>query len=179
MTKHTYTRGGRPISEADALDNGVLRDGVSMHVAARFRDSEMTGDARAQFTDGSNDPTQANRPGWRLRIGDQRQAQHDAYAAYERDLTNRWRGGDNTQQVCPECDGSKFQSNGNTCETCGDLGYLGSTNAIVEQQDAGVISKVPSFDTRSLDEIMRSHRERMTQLYDQHDRELSEAWRQR
>ena len=42
-----------------------------------------------------------------------------------------------------------------------------------------MISKVPSYDTRSLDEITRSHRERMTSLYDQIDREQSEAWRQR
>ena len=64
------------ISEADALDNGVLRDGVLMDAAARFCDSEMTGDARAQLTEISNDSTGANRPGWRLCIGDQRQAQH-------------------------------------------------------------------------------------------------------
>jgi hypothetical protein len=51
-------------------------------------------DSRAQFTDGSDDPTQANRPGWRLRVGDTRQAVRDALRDYENDLVNRWRGPD-------------------------------------------------------------------------------------
>jgi hypothetical protein len=32
-------------------------------------------------------------------------------------------------------------------------------------------------DTRTLDQISRDHREKMTKLYDQHDKELAEAWR--
>ena len=177
--KHQYFRGTTEISEADALDhNNIIKDGITVRVRTQMRDSEMT-DTRALFHDGTPSGG-GNRPGWRIRLhGDTINAGSltDAYAAYETRLTNAYRLKDD-QVCCPQCDGSGFAQNGNECTRCLGKGYLGNDDAI-QQQDAGTIRQVPSFDTRSLDEIMRSHRERMTQLYDQHDRELSEAWRQR
>jgi hypothetical protein len=51
-------------------------------------------DAKPQFTDGrTTDPTALNRPGYRIPIVQDRRAVHDAYEAYETDLTNAYLGG--------------------------------------------------------------------------------------
>jgi hypothetical protein len=59
-------------------------------------------DSAAKFTDGTPDGG-GNRPGWRIRIGDNRQAVRDALRDYENDLVNRWRG---PNAPCPSCQGT-------------------------------------------------------------------------
>jgi hypothetical protein len=89
------SNGPRGQSEGDVCTiNGV--EGRLRTVNGRLRCVPLrsSSDSRAQFTDGSDDPTQANRPGWRLRVGDTRQAVRDALRDYENDLVNRWRGPD-------------------------------------------------------------------------------------
>jgi hypothetical protein len=94
MTKHQYYRDGVEITASEALDHrGLIRDGVTARVRVTMRD----GDSRVQFTDGTPDGG-GNRPGWRIRVGDTRQAVRDALRDYENDLVNRWRGPNAT---CP------------------------------------------------------------------------------
>ena len=59
-------------------------------------------DSRPRFTDGTPDGG-GKRPGWRIRIGDNRQAVRDALRDYENDLVNRWRG---PNAPCPSCQGT-------------------------------------------------------------------------
>lgn len=102
MTAHAlYYRDGRQITEEEALNaNGAIRDHVTIRVPLTMRDSLSplqraiaASTARdAKFTDGrTNDPTALNRPGWRIRVGDNRQAIKDALAEYQSELVNRWR----------------------------------------------------------------------------------------
>jgi hypothetical protein len=62
----------------------------------------VSSDSAAKFTDGTPDGG-GNRPGWRIRIGDNRQAARDALRDYENDLVNRWRG---PNAPCPSCQGT-------------------------------------------------------------------------
>jgi hypothetical protein len=87
---------GSEISADDAFDrNGALRDGFAIRVPLMLRDSMRSRDAKLQFSDGSGiiDPAAGLRPGFRVKVGDNRRAVNDALAEYEAELTNRWRDG--------------------------------------------------------------------------------------
>lgn len=43
------------------------------------------------ITDGTSDPNGLHRPGYRVRVGDDRRAVRDARAARDRDLVNAWK----------------------------------------------------------------------------------------
>jgi hypothetical protein len=170
MTKHKYYRGNTEISEQDALENGMLRDGCTCRVM--MRDNAMTNDSIMTFSDGTDDETAGCRPGWRIPNMLDRRAQIDAYQHYERELTNRWRCRDG-QQLCPDCLGSGLGEDNEACGGCGgsgtvDDGYERSPNEAVANTAA---------DSRPLAQRMQDHRRTMDQLYAQRDAELSEAWR--
>ena len=70
MRRHQYFRHGIPITEADALVNGVLRDGCTVRVPAFFRDSAAATHHRVTDAGGGVDPTAGNRPGFRVAASD-------------------------------------------------------------------------------------------------------------
>jgi hypothetical protein len=95
--KYFDTITGNEINESAALDrHGILRDGYTMRVSMQMRDAARSDHVfrRARVTDGTDNPFALNRPGWRMRVGDNRQAIKDARAEYEAELTNLWRDGD-------------------------------------------------------------------------------------
>jgi hypothetical protein len=90
---------GNEIEESVALNrHGILKDGCTIHVSMQMRDAALSDHAfrRPRVTDGTDNPFALNRPGWRMRVGDNRQAIKDALAEYEAELTNRWRDGDSS-----------------------------------------------------------------------------------
>ena len=65
MRRHQYFRHGIPITEADALVNGVLRDGCTVRVPVFFRDSAAATHHRVTDAGGGG-----NRPGFRVAASD-------------------------------------------------------------------------------------------------------------
>ena len=174
MSKHTYSRNGRPISEDEALDRkGALRDGVSMHVPHRLRDSD-TG-LSAMFTDGTSDGG-GNRPGFRLRIGDNRKAQNDAISAYDKEISNRWKCGDG-QQVCSSCSGSGIDPDDpdDSCIDCGGSGVTNIDNGY--EQSAGEAFQNTAADKRTVDQRVKDHARNMARIYDAYDQNLGQMYR--
>jgi hypothetical protein len=121
------------------------------------------------FTDHSGNPWSASRPGFRIRrVGDTRQAQRDAIAAYDREICNRWKCGDK-QSVCQECSGSGLGSDGDTCIDCGGSGVI--------DDDFAVDSMPTPRPARVTDAAQ--HRKIMDKLYREYDQTISEQWRMR
>jgi hypothetical protein len=85
-----FDRFGREVSEREAFDGNALRDGYSMRVPHTMMDSAA--DHRPRITDGTNNPLGLHRPGFRIDAAAGRAAVHDAYDAYDREVSNRWRG---------------------------------------------------------------------------------------
>jgi hypothetical protein len=182
MTKHKYYRDGVEIGEAEALDRrGLLRDGCSCRVSATMRDGTVPptlwadpfADAKVGFTDGSGNPWSASRPGFRIRANDDRKAQRDAVAAYNLEISSRWKCGDQ-QSVCQECSGSG--SDGDSCDNCGGEGVVDDN---YERSSAAAFrnSETNPYDRRTVD--MAQHRQLMDKLYRERDAELEQAWRQK
>ena len=92
MRRHQYFRHGIPITEADALVNGVLRDGCTVRVPAFFRDSAAATHHRVTDAKGDTDTTAGNRPGWRITVDaaarDAREAARREYLDY---ITNAYK----------------------------------------------------------------------------------------
>jgi hypothetical protein len=74
-------------------EDKILKDGERVRISMTMRDSLRSQDAKPQFTDGrTTDPTALNRPGFRVQVVNDRRAVRDAYADYETDLVNAFRG---------------------------------------------------------------------------------------
>jgi RecJ-like exonuclease len=65
---------------------------------------------------------------------------------------------------CPTCDGSGEIAGGATCPACGGEGVVPAIRATRN-------------DKRSITQIARDHKAHMDQIYQDHARSLSEAWR--
>jgi hypothetical protein len=136
MKTKYFDSSGNEIDESAALNrHGILRDGCTIRVSMQMRDSNTA--RRARITDGTNNPFALNRPGWRMRVGDNRQAIKDALAEYEAELTNRWRDGDSDDEDCYSDSGTHHGADSST-----------------------------------------RHRQ-VDQAYQEYDRQLANAWRQR
>ena len=95
-----------------------------------------------RFSDGSvGDPTSGHKPGFRIRVGDNRQVVKDAYDKYRTEVSNRWKCGDQ-QQVCSSCSGSGLDpEDGDSCIDCGGSGVTDIDNGY--EQSAGEAFRVP------------------------------------
>ncbi|SRR5579883_1660108 len=141
--------------------NGVLRRGPDGLFCDIGRKDALT-DGR------STDPLAMNRPGYRMFATDAgRKACYDARATYQRRIANEYKLHDN-QTLCNDCDGSGLDTDGDVCPTCGGTGTL--TDAAVK-----VINSQRVQPTS--DHAVADNRAKLQQLYADHDRELSEAWR--
>jgi hypothetical protein len=186
---------------------GVLRkiNGAWVCVPTKAKDAAPA----PRFTDGNGDkdPTSANRPGWRIPVGDsgdsRRKLVDAAYAEYERSLVNRYRSGDQ-EKVCPECDGTGEDAYGKPCTVCGGKGALAASyerdpDDAVDQtmthheglgrrdstRDAMARRRelcdrpVRERDGRSVDQMTRDHQATMAKLYADLDIEIANMWRTR
>jgi hypothetical protein len=178
----------------------TMMDGLSPMQRAIARDSMLVdGDGQGGIA--------LNRPGFRMLASDARRsrtvkrdprgriistaeteeeedardgAMHDArqraYDAYEDQLTNAWRGDAAAERApCPNCSGTGRDEDGEECEACGGEGYESSAEEIV--RNASTHTESAGRDSRSVSQQMVDHKTRMSQIYDQIDRELAEAWR--
>lgn len=134
-------------------------------------------DSAAKFHDGTPDGG-ANRPGWRIPLNDdkRRAVVQDAYQQYERELTNRWRLGDQ-ERTCSECDGGGEDEAGNDCPVCGGEGVLPAANETTDTQTAHASLAQRNDDSRPLAQRMQDHKRTMDALYRARDAELENAWR--
>jgi hypothetical protein len=66
----------------------------------RMRDAALSDHVprRARVTDGTDNPLGLHRPGFRIKVGDNRQAVKDALAEYEAELTSLWRDGESDEK---------------------------------------------------------------------------------
>jgi hypothetical protein len=174
-------------SKRDDEDDRILKDGERLRVSMTMRDSlsplqrSVADSTNNRITDGrTTDPLALHRPGFRVPIVNDRKAVRDAYQHYETSLVNRYRVGDGVQ--CPTCFGSGEDEDGGDCDACEGSGVMpdqdsrtgkggkgfGSTN------EGGYDKPDPASDSRT---VMDQHRQRMNQLYADHDNELANAWR--
>jgi hypothetical protein len=165
---------GKEVSELEATDRGVLRDGYGHVVHMRFRDSASN---RQQFTDGVGDIT-SNRPGWRVptTVSDRRSSslRDAAYKSYETRMSAAHRINLNDTQVpCLDCKGDG-DVDGEECATCSGCGVVSESKSSRKTFGSGNETAV---DHMTLDERVRTHQARMSKLYAAGDAELSQMWR--
>jgi hypothetical protein len=164
------TRDGRRLSEAEALDrDGCIRDGVVLRVPLTMRDGlsplqRAIAQSSLRVTDGQGGSSGLHRPGFRLPVGDAgADGREHAYAAYEARLRDSYKTpagaeeGDG-ERFCPECEGSGLDQKLADCQACHGEG------------------SVPS-DYRNVAQMTRDHQNKMADIYDKLDHELSETWR--
>jgi len=156
MRRHQYFRHGIPITEADALVNGVLRDGCTVRVPAFFRDSAAATHHRVTDAGGGVDPTAGNRPGFRVAASDAQLNDEvaRARAAYLDYITNAYK---QPQRVRDQH------------TPASEPGLVGHDEPPDRHR----------FDGMTVDQIERSHQENMRRIYDEVACKQSEAWKQR
>jgi hypothetical protein len=90
--------------------------------------------------------------------------------------------GANEEGTCPERDGDA-EINSEGCQRCGGAGevdddYQGDPDeAEFNSEPHGESVGLRYRDGRNLEQLMHDHQLRMARLYDQIDKELTEAWR--
>jgi hypothetical protein len=177
---HQYfdARSGRPLTEEEALKNGILQDGVVRRV--RMQDAKML-----TFLDAAS-----HRPGFRGSndgdtFGDYllRDGRRSAYNDYTRNLEAAYKtkpvtklGDDEEEQdddaddvVCLQCAGTGEVGN-RTCPACGGEGSLSA-------EDAASYRAKQNNDRRTVDQMMRDHQRTMASEYDAYEKRISQAWK--
>jgi len=111
-----------------------------------------------------------HRPGFRIAAQDSpvHDARDAAYLAYDQDLTNRW-----------------CRPHANECPICNGDGSVPSDYEQTEDEvrkntsthHEGLGRNRQRVDHRTIAQMMYDQQNKMTDIYDTFDRELSEAWR--
>jgi len=166
----------------------VLKDGERMRVPLRMMDS-LSRDVAAHFgrtmvqdakiVDGfGNGGLSLHRPGHRLFSSGQ--GDQSFYDEYDRDISTRYRDANHTAGV------EGVGSSGFAGRRVGDRCMVKSKRDIGEDGDRGRIMEIDgelvcvSDNHRNDDALdVRDHQQRMSDLYSELDRELSNAWRGR
>jgi hypothetical protein len=187
---------GNLIDEDEAFVNGVLKDGITVTVPTRLRDSERAAAADpdsvkrrvVRVRDGFGNPA-GRRPGFVTSIASDQVASRtkrlrdQAYADYEKDISNRWRGGDD------DGDGDFIgAAEGDACTgRCeefplaqgapGHLRRYGNRLVCVPDSTTDSRRQDRRHDARTVNDAARAHRQRMADVYREHDARLSNAWR--
>lgn len=164
-----FDRTGKEVSASDALhrDGSTLRDGFTARIATQFRDASASRH-RPLITDGSgNSGLALHKPGYRIPTNDSRRSIiEDSYAAYEREITHRYKCGDE-EKVCPDCGGDGGDEAGDTCETCNGSGTVSARERSTGEGFSSGNEGHRSEDSRSVT------RDQACRDYDQ---ALSSAW---
>jgi hypothetical protein len=161
--RHRYfDRSGRELSRAQALENGHLRDGVSLRVHMSARDS-----ARA-FWDANRDSllvtdaraiggTEGCKPGFRVSDSPiNRQEIADARAQYLHDLQNAWRNPLRLGDAAPSPDPEEDE----------------------EDEDEDDDGRPQGRRVRPVTaDAIANHQQNMARIYDQIASDLSQQWR--
>jgi hypothetical protein len=169
----------------DEDDHGVLKDGQRLRVPMYAMDSVQKAIAREalRVTDGSGGTQGLHRPGFRIPTTD---ADDDAvcaaHADYQRELCDSWKkpvgfGGDPSITGAGE-HGQQGSREGDPCMRDGLAGVL-RMGAAGLYCDIGDDEPDDASDNRSVQQIIRDHQERMSDVYAAHDAEISQAWRRK
>jgi hypothetical protein len=179
----------------DAYDErGVLKDGQRLRIPMYAMDSMdpvQRAVAQLAITDGQGDTVGLHRPGFRIAAADAPLLARDAaYSDYERELTTAWRGNRSradaaAERTCPDCDGSGLGKYGDTCKTCSGTGTVPAdyeesaeeAERNAETHHEGLGRNRRRVDHRTIEQMMHDHQNKMTDVYDKLDHELSETWR--
>jgi DnaJ-class molecular chaperone len=192
MRQHTYHR---EEADADAFDEkGILKDGKTVRTSLFMMDGlspvqrAVAQSSAARVTDGEGGTQGLSRPGFRIADADAPLRARDAARAdYERELTRAWRGNRScadaaAERLCPDCDGSG-EIDGEECGSCGGTGmpaYEGNAEEAernTETHHEGLGRNRRRVDHRTVQQAMRDHQNKMADIYDKLDHELSETWR--
>jgi hypothetical protein len=168
----------------------ILRDGRKYRVPTKLMDGA---NQRPRVTDATGDSGLGlHKPGFRGASDSKEQAiaaakRIAAYDEYERTLTSAYKQDavdDEDEMLCPRCGGSRLAENGrDECPVCNGDGSVPSDyegnedeafdNAPTHHEGLGA----PRTDSRSVEQMMRDHQNKMADIYDKLDHTLSEAWR--
>jgi hypothetical protein len=141
-------------------DDNILKDGERLRVPMTLMDGIQQAVARESLrvTDGAGKTVGLHRPGFRLSATDARSTDLDVYAEYEKFLVDSWK----TPSITGAGErGQVGAREGDLCTIDGRPGHLKKVN--------GELSCVP--------DAQQDHQQRMAQLYDARDLELSQEWR--
>jgi hypothetical protein len=146
--------------------------------------------AGLRVTDGSGGTRGLSRPGFRLAADaatrDARRRVNDAYDAYERDLITAYQNPVGFGfTICPGCSGSGLDQNLAECPLCHGKGtvladYEGDEDEILDNTEThteGMGRNRRRVDHRTVGQMTRDHQNKMADIYDKLDHEMSEAWR--
>ncbi len=111
-----------------------------------------------------------------LREGPGLETKEAAYRRADAELVKAWlRPPTNANShVCSECDGFGSDENSEVdCQACGGTGVVDADY----ESKTGKAAASRRRDARSVNQIMRDHQANTARIYDDHDRDLTEAWR--
>jgi hypothetical protein len=165
----------------EIYDDDLLRDGQGLRVPMFAMDSVQRAVARhsARVTDANgNSGLALHRPGFRFVLDDAAgaHAKEVAYRRADAEMVKAWRRplSNANSLVCPACDGSGLDKNGeDNCPACAGVGALDADSESMAEEP---VSRRGS-DSRSVHQIVRDHQANMARIYEELDHELSEAWR--
>jgi hypothetical protein len=177
--------------DEDPFDEGLLKDGQSVRIPLYMKDSlsplqQAVALSSLSVVDGQGGVTGLHRPGFRLDARDARKierqtsdamrARDAAYRDYEIELVNAYKtpmgfGGD-PSITSFGVRGSVSQREGGT----GMLDYEANAEDVVRNAATHTESACRR-DHRTVAQMMRDHQNKMADIYEKFDHELSEKWR--
>jgi hypothetical protein len=171
--------------EAWEIVNGkrVLRD--QHRIRVRLADAQRSRE-RAALTDGRGAPHMiGHRPGYLIsRDARQQDAKAQAYAAYERDLANRWRDQDEDDDPPDGAPDGAYpytaSAEGTACTINGFPGTLqrrGDWLVCVANKQSFNGANGPDEDPDTASDSVKDAKRRLAELYRQRDAEDANAWR--
>jgi Phage Terminase len=154
----------------------ILKDGHKFRVPARLMDSAP----KPRIADGGGGTAGLNRPGYRV-VSDTKQAaiaaakRHAAYADYERALCDEYKA-----HASPPAGAYPYTAAavGKSCDGSVPSDHEGNEDEAFENAQIhheGLSAR--RTDSRSVKQMMRDHQNKMADIYDKLDYELSETWR--
>jgi hypothetical protein len=170
----------QPLTDDDFDERGILKDGHRLRVPLMMADSWQQDMVRRLplATDASSDGgIDLNRPGFRVSAADgaARDAKERAYALYDEEIANAWRGESDDYWLDQITGESEFRGHeiGSSCTVKSGGGKLGA------EESRGTIQmvegrKVCVADGKRTDAMIRDSREAAYRAY---DADLQNAWR--
>jgi hypothetical protein len=164
----------------------VVKDGKRIRVATTFMDGAIRKQVAhfGRVTDATGSDMGLHQPGFRLNSRVSAADRNKIYDRYDQQKQNEWRtplrcvpdrldGGhvdeNEEERLCPRCGGSGLAENGSDdCPACEGSGAVPIDH---DEQELG------TSDRRSVDQMVRDHRQRMSSEYARYDQSLRESWR--
>jgi hypothetical protein len=192
-------RDGNEIDEDEAFVNGVLKDGITLTVPTRLRDSQRDASDSdsvkrrvVRVRDGFGNPA-GRRPGFVTSIASDQVASRtkrmrdQAYADYDSRITTQWRGGDDDDGDGDFMGAAEGDACTVRCEEFplaqgapGHLRRYGGKLVCVPDSttDSRRQDRRHAQDAKTVNDAARAHRQRMADVYREYDKERANAWRE-